>query len=99
VTETDVVMSLAQRLVPQPPACAVRVDGSVPYPAAEANALLSGWLTHRVRPDIPASGFVPPSQVAQFNQLVSSSVEDQRAWFAAVVRAHGDCTSVAPAVP
>ncbi|MCG8927587.1 hypothetical protein, partial [Lentzea sp. CC55] len=51
ITETDVVMSLAQRLVPQPPACAIRVDGSVPYPAAEANALLSGWLTHRVRPD------------------------------------------------
>ncbi|MBP2335629.1 hypothetical protein JOF41_001807 [Saccharothrix coeruleofusca] len=99
VAEVDVVMSLAQRLVPAPPACAVRGDGSVHYPAAHANALLTAWLTHRIRPDLPTAALVPPAQAPQFARLLDSGVEQQRAWYAALVRAHGDCTTPAPAVP
>lgn len=99
MTETDLVMSLAQGLVPQPPSCAVVEGGSRPYPAAEANVLLTGWLTHRVRPDVPVTALVPPTEVARFTQLISSSIEQQRSWYATLVRAHGDCATPPPALP
>ncbi|MCE6997355.1 hypothetical protein LZG04_21490 [Saccharothrix sp. S26] len=99
VTETDLVMSLAQGLVPQPPSCAVVEGGSRPYPAAEANVLLTAWLTHRVRPDVPATALVPPTEAARFTRLTSSGVEQQRSWYAALVLAHGDCATPPPALP
>ncbi|CCH29648.1 hypothetical protein ABZ816_15125 [Actinosynnema sp. NPDC047251] len=97
--EVYLVTDLAQRLVPSPPACAAHGDEPVPYPAAQADVLLRAWLAHRVRPDVPTTVLVPPEHAEPLARLVGSDVDRQRAWYADVVRAHGDCTTPAPPVP
>ncbi|GAA3867643.1 hypothetical protein GCM10022243_36730 [Saccharothrix violaceirubra] len=99
MSEDDLVTALARRLFPTPPACAEIEGGSKPYPAADADALLSGWLARRIRPGAPADRFVPPDQVALLDRLTGSRPEDQRRWYADLVRAHRDCTTPAPESP
>lgn len=98
-SDIDLVMSLAQRLFPTPPACAAVEGGFGSYPAAEANALLNGWLTHRVMPQTPTAQLVPAQYVAALDSLIGSTTNRQREWYAELVAAHRDCTTPSPALP
>ncbi|XVV04908.1 DUF7224 domain-containing protein [Actinosynnema sp. CA-248983] len=98
-TEDDLVAALAQRLFPEPPACAAVDGGWGPYPAASANTLLNAWLSQRIQPGVPASQLVPPDQVDQLARLNNSPAERQREWYQELVRAHRDCQTPAPALP
>ncbi|WP_447001899.1 DUF7224 domain-containing protein [Saccharothrix isguenensis] len=100
MTGPAMVRTIAQDLLfPVPPPCAATGNGSRPYPAATADALLRGWLAQRVTPDASAAQLVPPDQAPRLDRLTSSPVERQRQWYRELVAAHGDCDTPAPTLP
>ena len=96
----SLAMNLAQNLMPATPACA-KTSGysSGPYPAARANGLLSAWLTLRLRPEIPVDQLAAATDRDELDRLHRAPADQQLAWYRDLVRAHGDCTTPAPAVP
>lgn len=97
---TSLAMNLARSLMPSVPECAKTSEySSGPYPAASADGLLSAWLTLRLQPDISADQLVMETQRDELDRLRRAPVERQLVWYRDLVRAHGDCTTPAPAVP